>query len=277
MRAHSYLFVPADRVDRFHKALASGAHCVIVDLEDALAPGCKDTARDALARWLQDAPDVPVHLRINGTDTPWFQDDIALCRSPGVRGIVLPKAESAAQVTEVAHLGHGKPLLPLIETAHGMAAVRDIAGTPGVQRLLFGSIDFQADLGIDGDDDALLAFRSELVLASRLAGLAAPVDGVTTALDDQDAITRDTARARRLGFGGKLCIHPKQVAAVNAGFAPSDAEVDWARRVVQAIRASQGAAVAVDGKMVDAPVVKRAEAILLSADPTGHADPGSTP
>ena len=277
MRAHSYLFVPADRADRFHKALASGAHIVIVDLEDAVAPESKDTAREALARWLRDTPDVPIHLRTNGTQTPWFQDDIALCRSPGVRGIVLPKADSSAQVAEVARLCHGKPLLPLIETAQGMAAVRGIAGTPGVQRLLFGSIDFQADLGIAGDDDALLAFRSELVLASRLGDLAAPVDGVTTALDDPDAITRDTARARRLGFGGKLCIHPKQVAAVNAGFAPSAPEVDWARRVVEAIRASQGAAVAVDGKMVDAPVVKRAEAILLSADHTGHADPGSTP
>jgi citrate lyase subunit beta/citryl-CoA lyase len=265
MRAHSYLFVPADRADRFNKALDSGAHVVIVDLEDAVAPERKDTARNTLARWLQDSPDIPVYLRTNGTQTPWFQDDIALCRSPGVRGIVLPKAESAAQVTEVVRLCHGKPLLPLIETAQGMAAARDIAGTPGVHRLLFGSIDFQADLGIDGDDDALLAFRSELVLASRLGDLAAPVDGVTTALDDPQVIARETARARRLGFGGKLCIHPKQVAAVNAGFMPSDQEVEWAGRVVQAIRASQGAAVSVDGKMVDAPVVKRAEAILLSA------------
>ncbi len=267
MPAHSYLFVPADRADRFDKALASGAHVVIVDLEDAVAPALKDTARDTLARWLRDSPHVQVHLRINGTDTPWFRHDIALCHSPGVRGIVLPKAESAAQVAEVAHRGQDRPLLPLIETAQGMAAVREIAGARGVQRLLFGSIDFQADLGIEGEDDALLAFRSALVLASRLGGLAAPVDGVTTALDDPASIARDTARARRLGFGGKLCIHPRQVAAVNAGFAPSAREVDWAQRVVEAIRASQGAAVAVDGRMVDAPVVKRAEAILVSA---GH-------
>ncbi len=273
MPVHSYLFVPADRTDRFNKAMASGAHVVIIDLEDAVAPGLKDSAREGLARWLREFPDVQIHLRVNATHTTWFRDDITLCHLPAVRGIVLPKAESVAQVVEAACLGNGKPILPLIETAQGMASARDIAGTPSVQRLLFGSIDFQADLGIDGDDDALLAFRSMLVLASRLGGLVAPVDGVTTALDDPVAISRDTARARRLGFGGKLCIHPRQIAAVNAGFAPKAQELDWARRVLEASRASQGAAVSVDGTMVDAPVVKRAEAILACV---GLAGPAST-
>ncbi len=270
MPVHSYLFVPADRSDRFNKALASGAHIVIIDLEDSVSPGLKDAARDSLGLWLQDHPEIQVYLRTNGTETAWFGKDITLCHLPAVRGIVLPKAESAAQLSEVAHRVHGKPLLALIETALGMAAARDIATIPGVHRLLFGSIDFQADLGIEGDDDALLAFRSMLVLASRLGGLEAPVDGVTTALDDPEVLARDTARARRLGFGGKLCIHPRQVAAVNAGFLPKAQDVDWARRVLQAIRTSQGAAVSVDGTMVDTPVVKRAQAILTSA---GLAEP----
>lgn len=155
-----------------------------------------------------------------------------------------------------------KPLPPLIETAQGVASVLDIAGTPSVQRLLFGSIDFQTDRGIDGDDGTLLAYRSMLVLSSRLVGLVAPVDGVTTAPDDPVAISRDTARARRLGFEGKLRMHPRQVAAVNAGFAPKAQEVYWARGALQASRASQGSAVSVDGRIVDAPVGKRAEAIL---------------
>ena len=146
-----------------------------------------------------------------------------------------------------------------------MAAARQIAQVPGVVRLVFGSIDFQADLGIEGEDDALLAFRSELVLASRLAQLASPVDGVSTALDDADLLAQDTARARRLGFGAKLCIHPRQVAAVNAGLSPRPAELDWARRVLAAAETSGGAAVAVDGKMVDAPVIKRAQALLAMA------------
>ena len=138
----------------------------------------------------------------------------------------------------------GKDLLPLIESAQGFDALRSLSGAPGVQRLVFGSIDFQADLGIEGDDDALLYFRSQLVLASRLANLEAPVDGVTPAIGDDAAVARDAARARRLGFG---------------------AELEWAQRVLAAAQASGGAAVAVDGRMVDAPVLLRARTLLERA------------
>lgn len=265
MSCLSYLFVPADRPERFAKALAAGAHAVIVDLEDAVAPGAKPVARTALGQWLHSGAVQPVHVRINAPGTPWCDEDLALCAHPAVTGIVLPKAESPAQVGRVAAAAPGTPVLPLIESATGLAAARAIATAAGVARLVFGSIDFQADLGIEGDDDALLSFRSELVLASRLAQLQPPVDGVTTSLDDADAVARDTARARRLGFGAKLCIHPRQVAAVNEGFRPSPAELDWARRVLAAIASSDGAAVAVEGKMVDAPVLKRAQALLASA------------
>ena len=127
---------------------------------------------------------------------------------------------------------------------------------------VFGSIDFQVDLGMrDALEDELLFFRSQLVLTSRLAGLQAPVDGVSTAIDDADQLRDDVLRARRLGFGGKLCIHPRQVASVNRHFAPSAAERAWAQRVLDAAAASGGAAIAVDGKMVDKPVILRAQAI----------------
>ena len=139
------------------------------------------------------------------------------------------------------------------------------ARAEGVERLLFGSIDLQLDLGIEGDGDELLAFRSEVVLASRLAGIAAPVDGVCTAIDDAAALDADTRRARKLGFAGKLCIHPRQVAVVHAAFAPSADEIAWAKRVVAAIDASKSGAVAVDGKMVDRPVLLRAQTILARA------------
>lgn len=263
MQALSYLFVPGDRPERFAKALAAGAQAVIVDLEDAVAPAQKAQARAALQQWLHSPQAQPVHLRINPPGTPWFEEDLTLCALPEVAAVVLPKAESAQQVQGV-HQASGKPVLALIESALGLAAARQIASAPGVARLVFGSIDFQADLGIEGEDDALLAFRSELVLASRLAQLPAPVDGVTTALDDGQALAQDTARARRLGFGAKLCIHPRQVAAVNEGFRPSESELNWARRVLAAAQASSGAAVAVDGKMVDAPVLKRAQALLAT-------------
>ncbi len=261
MTALSYLFVPADQPERFAKALASGAQAVIVDLEDAVAPEAKAAARSALSDWLHSSAAQSVHVRINACGTPWHEADLALCTRPAVAAIVLPKAESPAQIDILTRVT-GKPVLPLIETAAGLAAARQIAQAAGVQRLVFGSIDFQADLGIEGEDDALLAFRSELVLASRLAQRLPPVDGVTTALDDAQAIARDTARARRLGFGAKLCIHPRQVAAVHAGLRPSSEELNWARRVLAAAQASGGAAVAVDGKMVDAPVLLRAQRLL---------------
>jgi len=258
----SYLFVPADRPARYAKALASGADAVIVDLEDAVAPDAKDGARGSLEAWLTGPDARGVVVRVNAAGTPWFEDDLrVVCRSPHVSAVMLPKAERADDLARVA----GRPLLPLIESAAGFDALRQVAGAPGVERLVFGSVDFQLDLGIEGDGEELLYFRSRLVLASRLHGLAPPVDGVSTAIDDAGVLDADTRRARRLGFGAKLCIHPKQVDAVNRGFAPTAAEIAWAERVLDAAAKAGGAAVAVDGKMVDKPVLLRAEALLRQA------------
>ncbi|MEK8051362.1 CoA ester lyase [Ideonella sp. DXS22W] len=266
--AISFLFVPGDRPERFDKALASGADAVIVDLEDAVSPAAKDTARAALDAWLAARPgDAPgVVLRCNGADTPWFAADLALARHAGVAAVMLPKSESPAAIARVTATRAGLPVIALIESAAGLAQVRTIAATAGVQRLAFGSIDLQVDLGLrDATEDELLPWRLELVLASRLAGMAAPIDGVTTALDDAERLGADVARAKRLGFGAKLCIHPKQVATVRAGFRPTPAQLDWAQRVLAAAGSSGGAAVAVDGKMVDKPVLLRAQAILREA------------
>lgn len=272
MAHRTYLFVPADRPERYAKALATGAGAVIVDLEDAVAPDAKAAARDALASWLARTP-APVLVRVNAAETAWFADDLALCGHAAVAGVVLPKAERRADLAHASAIAAGKRLYPLIETAAGFDAMRTLAGAPGVERLVFGSIDFQVDLGIDGEGegDELLCFRSQLVLVSRLAGIRAPVDGVSTAIDDAATLRADAERARRLGFGAKLCIHPKQVDVVNRAFLPSDAERDWARRVLDAAARAGGAAVAVDGKMVDKPVMLRAQAIL---DETGDDPPG---
>ena len=266
MARRSYLFVPADRPERYAKALAAGAGAVIVDLEDAVAPAAKAAARDALASWLPSAPS-PVLVRVNAAETAWFADDLAVCGHAAVAGVVVPKAERRADLAHASAIAAGKRLYPLIETAAGFDAMRTLAGAPGVERLVFGSIDFQVDLGIDGELDELLMFRSGLVLASRLAGIGSPVDGVSTAIDDADALRADVLRSRKLGFGAKLCIHPKQVAVVNAAYRPGAAEIDWARRVLDAAGKSGGAAVAVDGKMVDKPVILRARAILDEGDP----------
>ncbi len=257
---NSLLFVPASRPERIAKALAAGADAVIVDLEDAVAPADKDAARAALAAALD--PARPVMVRINGADSTWFAEDLELLGHPGVAAVVLPKAEDADDVAVVAQAVAGRPVLPLVESALGFEQRLALAHAPGVQRLVFGHIDFQADMGMRCDEEELLPFRAALVLASRLADIAAPIDGVTTAIDDEALLRADARRARRLGFGGKLCIHPRQVAVVNACFTPSADEVAWARRVIEADANAGGAAVAVDGKMVDRPVVLRAQAIL---------------
>jgi citrate lyase subunit beta/citryl-CoA lyase len=137
-----------------------------------------------------------------------------------------------------------------------------------VHRLAFGSIDFMADTGIGGDGEELDAVRTELVLLSRLAGISPPIDGVSVALDDPAGLEAEVRRSRRFGVGAKLCIHPKQVAAVNSGYAPSPQEIDWARSVVAALDAGPLGAIAVDGKLVDKPVAARARAILQEGTPT---------
>ncbi|MEP7102443.1 MAG: CoA ester lyase [Burkholderiales bacterium] len=253
----SYLFVPGNRPERFDKAPASGADAVIVDLEDAVPPDQKDAARTAVAGWLHAAR--PVVLRINAADTPWFDDDVALCRRPGVAAVMLAKAE---RVDDLSALGGALPIIPLIESATGFDQLRAIAAAPQVQRLAFGAIDFQLDLNMRAAFDELIFFRSQLVLASRLANIGRPIDSPSTAIDAPDEVETEAQSARRLGFGAKLCIHPKQVAPVNRSFSPSEAEVAWARRVIEIATASQGAAVALNGKMVDKPVILRAQAIL---------------
>lgn len=255
----SYLFVPGNRPERYAKALAAGADAVIIDLEDAVAPADKDSARASLPAWL--TPAHPVLVRINSSDTAWFADDLALAGLPGVAGVILPKAEQAADIARLMQQG-AQGVLPLVESALGMHRALELAREPGVVRLLFGSIDFSVDLGITEGVEELQYFRSQLVLVSRLAGIQPPVDGVTTTLDDAARITEDSRRARRNGFGGKLCIHPRQVAHVNAAFAPSLEEAAWAERVLQAVENTDGAAVAVDGKMVDRPVILQARSIL---------------
>jgi len=250
------LFVPAHRPDRFAKAAASGADGLILDLEDAVPAAEKDAARAALA---VDFTTLPVLVRVNARGTSWHEADLRAVKALRPAGLILPKAASAQDVAVVRQTT-GLPVLALIESAEGLAAARSIAAG-GAARLVFGSIDFCADLGVAHDRDVLLPVRSELVLASRLAGIAAPVDGVTVALDDPAGCEDDARHARRLGMTGKLCIHPRQIDAVLRAFLPSAAEITWAQRVL----ASGDGAVSVDGAMVDEPVRIRARAILAAA------------
>lgn len=273
-RATTFLFVPATRPERIAKALASGAGAVVVDLEDAVAPGEKAAARTALlaaVKALEPAQRARLLVRTNAAGTPWHSDDVAAvaaCVAQGLAGAMLAKAESAAVLAAVARaLGPQGLLVPLVESNAGLDALDALAQAPQVVRLAFGHLDFQVDLGLEcaADEAELLPVRLALVRASRRAGLAAPVDGVTTATDGLARLAEDTARSRRMGFGGKLCIHPAQVAPVQAAFAPDPAALAWARRVLDEAPAHGGAVFRLDGRMVDAPVLALAARLLARA------------
>ena len=267
MQERSYLFVPGDRPERFDKALASGAHGVILDLEDAVQPERKPQARAAVRQWLAQASQ-PVWVRINPADTAWHAEDCSLLDAPMVRGFMVPKAEDAEGLAQLAaRLHQDQRLIPLVETVAGWFAAQAIARVPRVLRLAFGSVDFMSDSGIQGEGEEMHSVRTQLVLVSRLAGIAAPIDGVSVAIDDAAQLDSDVRRSRRFGFGAKLCIHPRQVAGVHQGFAPTAAEVAWAERVVAALAAGPLGAVTVDGKMVDKPIALLAQAILAEARP----------
>ena len=258
----SYLFVPGNRPDRYAKACASRAHAVIIDLEDAVAARDKVGARQSLVGWL--TPGRRAMVRVNAPGSEWFADDLRACASGAVTAIVLPKAESGEHVAQVAEACGTRPVLPLVETARGLWNALAVARAPNVRALLFGSLHLQADLG--ATDDYLLYARSELVLVSRVAGIDAPVDGVTQSIGDQDLLRHDCERARRLGFGGKACIHPNQVDVVNRCFLPSREDIEWARQVVAAFAHSSGNAALLEGRMIDRPVLVKAQAILAQSD-----------
>jgi citrate lyase subunit beta/citryl-CoA lyase len=263
----SALFVPANVERRVQRALASPAHAVIVDLEDAVPEAEKAAARASAASVLAAGGRPGTTLRINGADTPHFAADLAFAATLALDAIVLPKANPSA----VAALGpDGPPVWALVETADGLRRAYEVACQPRVTRLLLGSVDLAADLGLLARDDGLelLDARSRLVLDSRAARIEAPLDGVCLAPRDPVALEREARLARSLGFGGKTCIHPDQLAVVHAAFAPGEQELAWARRVIdtaqRAARDGQGAAL-LDGTMVDRPVVERARRLLATA------------
>jgi citrate lyase subunit beta / citryl-CoA lyase len=263
--ATTWLFVPGDRRDRFAKAAATDADLVVLDLEDAVARPAKDEARAAVEAHLRTG--APAAVRINN-DTGGEQRalDVALLtrltragKAPAA--IVVPRAADAASLQAVAAAAPEAVMVALVESAAGLLALPAIAAH--AHRLALGHLDLAADVGCAVDAHLVQHARIQLVLHSRVAGLPAPIDGVTPDVRDEEAARRDATNARREGFGGKLCLHPNQVAVVRDAMRPSDAEIAWARRVVEALHG--GGVGLVDGEMVDAPVLARAAAVL------GHA------
>lgn len=265
--ARSFLFVPGNRPERFEKAALSGADAIVLDLEDAVAAPDKAIARGAIqATWPALVQlRTPLVVRINAADQPGFQEDLdALSKLPSLTGVMVPKAESAKTLRYVGARLPSVPILPLVESAAGLAALPEIAAAPGVLRLAVGHLDFMVDLGFQSSDDEaeLVPLRFAVAMATRVHRLASAVDGVTVALQDDDRLRLDTRRSLRFGFGAKLCIHPRQVSIVHEVFEPTPKEVEWAQKVVTADAAAGGAAVQIDGRMVDLPVVMQARRVL---------------
>jgi citrate lyase subunit beta/citryl-CoA lyase len=258
------LFVPGDRAERFDKAVASGADAVIIDLEDSVPPAAKTRARAAVASWLAHHR---AYVRVNPARTGDFSDDVEMLGSAeGVAGLVLPKAEAPDDVDRLQEgVRSDAPIVALIESAAGLVGAAAIAAHPRVALLAFGNLDFAADCGmtVTGPEELeLLSARSHLVHVSRAAGLPGPIEGVTADVSTDDAALRDSLRAVRLGFSGKLCVHPRQVPVVAGAFAPTAEQVAWAEQITASV--TDGVAL-VDGAMVDRPVILRARNVLARA------------
>ena len=255
------LFTPGDRAERFDKGWAASAGQLILDLEDAVTPERKATAREAVAAWVHGSGHRPL-VRLNATDSPFFTQDCTALGTLAVAGLIVPKVNYAADLDAVRAVWPATALFPLIESAQGLESAAEIARAPNVCQLLLGGLDLHADCGIQCPHPALLEHaRLRLVLASRLGDLAAPVDSPNPAVRELEQVSTDAQAAARLGFAGKLCIHPAQLGAVNAAFRPTEDQLTWAREVLAAAESGAGA-LQLRGQMVDAPVVASARAIL---------------
>ena len=268
--ASTFLFVPGNRPERFIKALNSGAHAIIIDLEDAVAEEDKAAARSAIQQaWSGFSAEQRkcIVIRSNAPGTRFYGEDLMLAEELGIACLLIPKSESIDQINGAAEVLPTTAIIPMIETARGLQQIDAIANAQQVIRLALGNIDLQADLGMacDVQETELQVARFQLVLASRLAEIAPPIDGVTTTTDDVERITADALRAKRLGFGAKLCIHPKQVPVVSKAFMPTDAELQWSNQVIEADKASKGGVVKLNGRMIDRPVVLLAKRLLVLA------------
>lgn len=258
----SWLFVPGDRPDRFEKARASDAHAVVCDLEDGVLPEHKLAARDHVRTWLDNQG--AAYVRVNAAESEWFDDDLDALRGiEGLLGLLLPKCEAPETLDAVGKmLRDDQALIALVETALGLSRVMELASSPSVSCLGFGSFDYAADLNVAHTPTALLHARSTIVMASRVAGIAAPLDGVTPDVRDEEQCRADADWSRELGFAGKMCVHPAQVAVVNEAFNPTVAELAWARRVVEVASEARHGALSIDGQLIDGPVIERARRLL---------------
>jgi (S)-citramalyl-CoA lyase len=265
----SMLFVPGTKPDRFAKALASGADCVCIDLEDAVPADEKDAARTAALAAVATHDDARLAIRINGMMTrAGLADALALAAADVCPALVfVPMVESPVELAQLrAVLGHdGVGFVPLIETVAGLRAADAIAADPSVAMLMFGGGDFSAQLGVPLAWEPLALARAQLVMAAAGAGVPA-LDVPYIHLDDAAGLAEEARRAKELGFAAKAAIHPSQIGTIHDIFRPSVAEITEAQDALAAFAAGGYRAIRHNGKMLEAPVVRRFEQILALKD-----------
>ena len=275
----SFLFAPGNHARRVEKALSLDADAVILDLEDAVAIAEKAATRKVVAAALERPRRALLYVRINAVDTEFCYGDLMAVVQSGLDGIILPKVESTAGLATIDWLlaqlerDRGLPiadidLIPIIETARGIQQIGAIlaAGTR-VRRVAFGAGDFTLDVNMtwSRSETELAHARAVIVTASRAQGIDAPLDTVWVDLADQEGLEASARTALSFGFQGKMCIHPDQIAAVHRVYTPSDTEVAFAERVATAFakaEAEGSAAIQLDGKFIDYPIVYRAQRVL---------------
>ena len=277
------LFTPANDLRKAGKALMSDADAAVLDLEDAVALSEKINARAALKEALSLPRSGDVFVRVNGAQTEFILGDLLAAVTKGVKGIVLAKSESAEEVRQVDWLMDkiererglapgGLELIPFIESANAIINAYSIASAcPRISRMFFGGVDYVLDIGTSfskGGSEIFYA-RSQLVVASRAAGIEAPIDTVYPDFKDIEGLIADAKAVRQMGFQGKLAIHPGQVGPLNEVFTPTTAEISWAKRIVAVFDESEAkgqAVLQVDGKMIEYPIANRARRIITLAE-----------
>jgi citrate lyase subunit beta/citryl-CoA lyase len=255
----TWLYVPADRPDRVPKAFGSGAHAVIVDLEDAVAPDAKVAARAGLAGLLHERSPVPVFVRLNAMGSRWWADDLTAVASLPIAGVILTKVESPDDVPELGELA----VNCLIETPVGVERAFEIALHPSVRGISLGEADLQARTGAHGA--GLDWARSRIVNAACAAGLPRPPQSVYPDVADVDGLAVSSAHGRELGFFGRAAIHPRQLHAIEQAYLPTADAVAAAREIVAAAAGHGEGGFALDGRFVDAPIVAAAEQTVTAA------------
>jgi citrate lyase subunit beta/citryl-CoA lyase len=264
----TWLYVPADRPDRVVKALGSGAHAVIVDLEDAVPPEAKVAAREGLGAIVTETPGVRVQIRVNALGTPWVEADLQAASRLPVGGVTLPKTESAGDVDAAARLlGNGARLNCLIETALGVEHAFEIASSPHVDGISLGEVDLRSQTG--AGEAGLDWARARIINAASAAGLPRPPQSLYPNVADLVGLAASCVRGRELGFLGRIAIHPRQLPVIEQAYLPTVAELARARELIETAAGRPEGAFALDGEFVDAPIVASAQQVVALAERYG--------